>query len=315
MNQFKGMSGDVNYALVLGNIIHSIFQSILETMDFKLESLNKTIKNSVKPQLLLLYYLKKTEQEVYDDAKRAIKNIQEWLDLTFLPNKNKYGLKYQKFIAAEQEFNTFTYGIKGNIDSTILIKDRDGQEKQTALEIKTGKHKSNSYRGQVILYSLLISERFLNSNPENILLYIMDDNIQEGFVYMKSNKLELESLVMGRNEQAKWVRRNQVNPFVPRKYLNEIGQIQDDLIEENKSWDSIQIVKLPPMIKRPSECKGCFNKEVCSLSAISLEENVERDPLMGQFPTFQDMLSKVTQEVKEYFKKYIECINLEQNAE
>ena len=49
MNQFKGMSGDVNYALVLGNIIHSIFQSILETMDFKLESLNKTIKNSVKP--------------------------------------------------------------------------------------------------------------------------------------------------------------------------------------------------------------------------------------------------------------------------
>jgi len=52
------------------------------------------------------------------------------------------------------------YGIKGNIDSTIVIKDSAGNELETALEIKTGKHKSPSYRGQVLLYSLLISERF-----------------------------------------------------------------------------------------------------------------------------------------------------------
>jgi hypothetical protein len=39
-----------------------------------------------------------------------------------------------------------------------------GFEKITALEIKTGKYKSMSHRGQVILYSLLISERFINSN-------------------------------------------------------------------------------------------------------------------------------------------------------
>lgn len=33
-NQFKGLSGDINYPLVLGNVIHTIFQSILECMDF-----------------------------------------------------------------------------------------------------------------------------------------------------------------------------------------------------------------------------------------------------------------------------------------
>jgi hypothetical protein len=63
-------------------------------------------------------------------------------------------------VAAEQEFNTNTYGIKGNIDATILIENKEGHEKLTALEIKTGKHKRTSYRGQVILYSLLIAERF-----------------------------------------------------------------------------------------------------------------------------------------------------------
>jgi len=80
--------------------------------------------------------------------------------------EHDFGIKYVKFIAAKQEFNTPTYGIKGNIDSTIIIEDALGNQKQTALEIKTGKRKPASYRGQVILYSLLISERFLRANPE-----------------------------------------------------------------------------------------------------------------------------------------------------
>lgn len=113
-------------------------------------------------------------------------------------------MKYTKFIAAEQEFNTFTYGIKGNIDATIMVKDKSGVEKLTALEIKTGKHKQVSYRGQVLLYSLLISERFVNSNPENILLYIMKDPVKDGFEYLKQSKIELDSLIIGRNELAKW---------------------------------------------------------------------------------------------------------------
>ena len=69
------------------------------------------------------------------------------------------------------------YGIKGNIDGVILLRDKNGEEKVTALEIKTGKAKRNSYRGQVIIYGLLLSERFINSNPDNILLYIMDDDL------------------------------------------------------------------------------------------------------------------------------------------
>lgn len=28
-NQYKGLSGDLNYALVLGNVIHQVFQDIL----------------------------------------------------------------------------------------------------------------------------------------------------------------------------------------------------------------------------------------------------------------------------------------------
>ena len=137
--------------------------------------------SSIKCHLLALFSLKKTESDVLLDTKRAVKNITEWLDMVLRPQKNNHGILYKKFLAAEQEFNTDMYGIKGNIDAVVLLKDREGQEKVTALEIKTGKSKRNSYRGQVIIYSLLISERFINSNPDNILLYIMDHDLKDGF--------------------------------------------------------------------------------------------------------------------------------------
>ena len=50
-----------------------------------------------------------------------------------------------------------------------------------------------------MLYSLLISERFKNANPENILLYIMDDDVGEGFQYIRKNKLELDNIIFARN--------------------------------------------------------------------------------------------------------------------
>jgi hypothetical protein len=65
------------------------------------------------------------------------------------------------------------------------MRDKEGKEFATALEIKTGKHHQESYRGQVMIYSLLISERFLNANPDNILLYIMENPVKDGFEFLK----------------------------------------------------------------------------------------------------------------------------------
>ena len=55
----------------------------------------------MKGQLILLYFLKKTEEDVKNDVNRAIRNITCWLEGVFDPKKNSYGIKYEKFIAAE----------------------------------------------------------------------------------------------------------------------------------------------------------------------------------------------------------------------
>ena len=73
---------------------------------------------------MLLYSLGKTEEEVEVDTRRAIKQITSWLDSVLFPHKNKFKMKYKKFIAAEQEFNTYTYGVKGNIDGTCIVEDK-----------------------------------------------------------------------------------------------------------------------------------------------------------------------------------------------
>ncbi len=65
------------------------------------------------------------------------------------------------------------------------------------------------------------------------------------------------------------------------------------------------------MINKVSECKNCFANKICSLAALSIEENIPRRQGAGQFPVFLDFQEKLTPEIKAYFKKFVECISLE----
>jgi hypothetical protein len=116
-------------------------------MDFRREEITKMIHKAMKRQIILLYAQGKKEAEVEEDARRGVKNIAEWMDMVFKPNKNQFGLKFERFLAAEQEFTTFTYGIRSKIDGTLVMKDKNGISLPTALEIKTGKYKNMGYRG------------------------------------------------------------------------------------------------------------------------------------------------------------------------
>ena len=70
-------------------------------MDFRKTAIDRIIKEAIKGQLLLLFSLNKNEREVEEDARKAVKNITEWLDQVLRPQKNQYQLKFSKFIAAE----------------------------------------------------------------------------------------------------------------------------------------------------------------------------------------------------------------------
>ena len=92
--------------------------------------------------------------------------------------------------------------------------------------MKTGKKESGSHRAQVILYSLLVSERFLErTSKSNMLLYIMKSGKTH---IIKAARQELCALIQRRNELAK---------------LQKLCNLGKPLI-------------LPPMLKKEKECES-----------------------------------------------------------
>jgi hypothetical protein len=94
-------------------------------MDFQKSKLGEIVSSAISGNLVELFFLKKTEKDVYSDCRLGIHRIMTWIDMVLKPDKNNHRMKLDKFVAAEQEFNTSTYGIKAMIDATIFVKDRN----------------------------------------------------------------------------------------------------------------------------------------------------------------------------------------------
>ena len=45
---------------------------------------------------------------------------------------------------------------------------------------------------------------------------------------------------------------------------------------KNHELDKFKIVHLPPMMTNVSECKFCFQKEICALSNLAFEADEEK---------------------------------------
>ena len=114
----------------------------------------------------------------------AIDKIYAWLDSFQEHSTNQFQLKFVKQIAAEQEIHSTIYGVKGKIDSTVVFKDDKNNEKVTAVELKTGKYESQSHKGQVTLYLMILDEVFKNPNHQHLLVYIMNNSKSVSITYL-----------------------------------------------------------------------------------------------------------------------------------
>jgi hypothetical protein len=144
----------------------------------------------------------------------------------------------------------------------------------------------------------------------------MDDDVKNSssFQYIKQTRSELDSLVMGRNELARWYKKNNAQVPIPKKFhhkskkagqisFSEFGkankggaqEIEDIVVEESKTDDEEEplLLHYPPMIKNTSECKYCYQRKVCTLAALSIEDphplGQKRTGNQGNFPTFLEL--------------------------
>ena len=68
-----------------------------------------------------------------------------------------------KLLEVEEKVWSPLYGLKGNIDATVQVMLKDGDDARTLtvpFELKTGKSTNTSHKAQTSLYTLLLSNRY-----------------------------------------------------------------------------------------------------------------------------------------------------------
>lgn len=86
-------------------------------------------------------------------------------------NSSKLNLSIKRLLEVEEHVWSPMYGLKGNIDATVQVACRDGDNEKTLvvpLELKTGRRDTNqAHRAQTALYTLLMSDRYGKSSSLN----------------------------------------------------------------------------------------------------------------------------------------------------
>ncbi|KAG4151556.1 hypothetical protein ERO13_D04G072675v2 [Gossypium hirsutum] len=252
-------------AALIGILLHQIFQAGLMKESPTVHFLEEYARIVLQKNMESLYACGVNENEIYKTLTEAIPKLVNWIALfkdtqepqvptvDFGSDNGAKKVKVLEVIDIEELAWAPKYGLKGMIDVSVRVKvdsgGKEGDEKIMPLEFKTGKmangQASAEHCAQVILYSLLMSERYLKHIDSGLLYYLQSDQTQ-GIVVRRS---DLVGLIMRRNELA------------------------HDILK------ALTTQQLPPMLQIPSMCKGCRHLDVCTLYHKAFGGNTESSGL------------------------------------
>ncbi|KAK9273764.1 hypothetical protein L1049_018574 [Liquidambar formosana] len=265
-------------AALIGTLLHQIFQAGLireiPTKDFLEEYARIVLQKNVQS----LYACGVNENDIYEILIAAVPKILKWIAL-FKDSQDSEaptvdfgsddGLKkvnISEVVDIEEMAWAPKYGLKGMIDASVQVKfesnTNEVNEKIVPLEFKTGKatngQSAMEHYAQVILYTLLMSERYMKRIDSGLLYYLHTDQTQ-GIAVRRS---DLVGLIIRRNELA------------------------NDILKASTSQ------QLPPMLQSPSMCKGCRHLNVCTIYHKVHGGNTESSGLGDVFDSHIHHLTK-----------------------
>lgn len=160
--------------LVNGIILHEIMEECMLKENYTLPFIMIKINESIKKNLLNIYICETNEKNVRNDLISLIQNIKSF---------ERHNIVFDDF---EKRIVSLSMNLKGNLDAI---------GKNTVLEIKSGKSMDVSHKAQVILYSLMMKEKF-QKYFQPYLYYITSKNLVK--VELKHD--EIKSLMILRNK-------------------------------------------------------------------------------------------------------------------
>lgn len=277
-------------ALLYGSMIHAILQNALFKGDFEDSEVRKEIARQVESNMEKLFLVEEDPETAKDYLFSKVMLLQQWA-VKFV-GKEKFGQvepmrgkTHMQQVAVgvrdvsdiEERFWSPQYGLKGNVDVTAQfnVSIDDQQTVVTApLEFKTGKseYQQTSHRAQVLLYTLLMSERYGINVSAGFLYYLESGQITR----VASLHKEIRGLLITRNELARHLK--------------------------HKS--------LPPMIADKRLCKGCYASDACFTYHKCAEAGDGDSSGLGEL--FQGRTAHLGKQDTEFFIKWESLITKEE---
>lgn len=300
--------GEMSWYALRGTIAHELVDALLMknhqpiTIDCIHQKINEITYNNIN----LLYGCKQTEMELQQYLTSLIPHIQQFISQYVTS-------KIYNIIDCEENIYCTTYGIKGKIDCTVL----DNNNTIQPLELKTGRQQYISHHAQVLIYILLLSDRYHTEYNDGLLLYIHDGGNKH--IHHRTNQWgnsepnqpilqrlpvankynELCSLIRQRNTIASYLNNNH------QSYNNHNRSVTGD-IEDIYNQVSHQ---LPPVLDSSyqSECQRCFSRIKCTLYRSTFQDN----PAHQHTVHINDNVLQLTDTEIQYFKYWVSMIELE----
>ncbi|GJD09930.1 DNA replication ATP-dependent helicase/nuclease DNA2 [Galdieria sulphuraria] len=249
-NRFAGVD---SISALEGAMIHSLIETGLQYVSKEnssekngsiiaslLSSLMEQANNIVDAELENLYELSADDQLVRSLLQALVPQIVKWLEISIVKSDSSlkmecYGMGNMKadqirMIKAESVEETIwspIWGLKGKIDAIFQIEIEKNQVQQVPFELKTiTEHHSLTpsiaHRAQLLLYSLLLSDRNDQYCDKGLLNYFVRKShrnsrvpLNQQTVLIASTRAELVGLLMTRNEMVRYDFRERESVFPP----------------------------------------------------------------------------------------------------
>ncbi|KAK6140588.1 hypothetical protein DH2020_025671 [Rehmannia glutinosa] len=281
-------------AALMGTLLHQIFQAGLISEFPTKEFLEEYARTVLQKSLESLYACGANENDIWKTLIEAIPKILNWISsfrdsegskipsIDFKCDEGLKKIKISEVIDIEEMAWAPKYGLKGMIDASVRVRSNtnsaEASEIIMPLEFKTGKgttpDTAMEHSAQVMLYTLLMSERYMMNIEYGLLYYLHTDQTQ-GISVRRS---DLIGLIMRRNELAK------------------------DLLK------ALTTQQLPPMLQSPNMCRSCRHLSVCTIYHKAYGGNAEGS---GLGDVYDSLTSHLTIKHTAFLRKWERLIDLE----
>ncbi|KAG6549576.1 hypothetical protein Mapa_008958 [Marchantia paleacea] len=282
-----------SYAALIGTMLHQLFQGALRSRQPFPADLESEAKLIVQRNLDGLYAAEVSEREALSKLVEAIPTILTWWQQhvraeetirEFEPvTRGRHVGSISEILDIEEMIWSPKYGLKGMIDASVTVKlgnfTLGGEDHIMPLEFKTGKATTGQagveHRAQVILYTLLMSDRYMQAVNSGLLYYLHTNKTQEVGVQQG----ELVGLIMRRNEHAR------------------------DLLKASASQT------LPSMLQSYQMCQNCRQLDSCAVYHKAQDGVTAESSGLGE--VFDKSTNHLTTADLHFFQQWDRLIDLE----